>query len=163
MISFWRIFWRKKSQENGPLAEKWHNRNSKRTRQKDGDRKEESNDSPEIPDSRHPRPPFRVCQLIGHIFLMLLDELFESSSVCFFTKSIVCSFMPKLDDPNCDHLKLTFLPLGPSIHLQIFYSGSLYPSSNSAAWNTAVKSAWLFMQVSPSFIQVDTEKWNCLA
>ena len=151
----------KKSHKNG----QWHNRNSKK--KKNGDRKAESNDSPEIPDSRHPRPPFRVCQLTGHIFRMLLDELFESSSVCFFKKkkkkSIVCSFMLKLDDPDCDHLKLTFLILEPSIHLQIFYSGSLFPSTNSAAWSTAVKSAWLFMQLSPSFIQVDTEKWNCLA
>ena len=41
-----------KSQENGPLIEKWQDKKSKRTRQKNerGDRKEESNDSPEIPD-----------------------------------------------------------------------------------------------------------------
>ena len=40
------------SQENGPLAEKWQDRKSKRTRQKSkrGDRKGESNDSPESPD-----------------------------------------------------------------------------------------------------------------
>ena len=47
-----RIF-RKKSQENGLLAEKWQDRKSKtkRTRQKNkrGDRKGESHDSPEIP------------------------------------------------------------------------------------------------------------------
>ena len=47
-----RVFWRKKrrSQENGPLAEKLQD--SKRTRQKKnktGDRKGETNDSPEIP------------------------------------------------------------------------------------------------------------------
>ena len=44
-----------KSQENGPLAEKWQDRKSKRTRQKRnkrGDRKGESNDSPEIPDRK---------------------------------------------------------------------------------------------------------------
>ena len=49
-----RVFW-KKSQENGPLAEKSLDRKSKRTRQektKRGDRKGESNDSPEIPDRR---------------------------------------------------------------------------------------------------------------
>ena len=41
-----------KSQKNGPLAEKGQDRKSKRTRQKKqrGDRKGESNDSPEIPD-----------------------------------------------------------------------------------------------------------------
>ena len=52
-----------KSQENGPLAEKWQDRKSKRNRQKKtrGDRKGESNNSPEIPDRgvlKHPRPPF---------------------------------------------------------------------------------------------------------
>ena len=50
-----RVCWREKSQENGPLAEKLQVRKSKRTRQKKskrGDRKEESNDSPEIPDRR---------------------------------------------------------------------------------------------------------------
>ena len=38
--------------ENGPLAEKRRDRKSKRTRQNTerGDRKEESNDSPKIPD-----------------------------------------------------------------------------------------------------------------
>ena len=46
---------KEKSQENGPLAEKWQDR--KRTRQKEkktaiGDRKGESNDSPEIADRR---------------------------------------------------------------------------------------------------------------
>ena len=50
-----RVFW-KKSWENGQLAEKWQDRKSKRTRQKKknkrGDRKGESNDSPEIPDRR---------------------------------------------------------------------------------------------------------------
>ena len=46
-----RVFW-KKSQKNGPLAEK-NDRKSKRTRQKKtGDRKGESDDSPEIPDRR---------------------------------------------------------------------------------------------------------------
>ena len=41
-----------KNQENGPLAEKWLDRKSKKTRQnnKRGDRKEESKNSPEIPD-----------------------------------------------------------------------------------------------------------------
>ena len=42
-----------KSQENGPLAEKWQDKKSKRTRQKKakkGDRNVESNDSREIPD-----------------------------------------------------------------------------------------------------------------
>ena len=45
-----RTFW-KKSQGNGPLATKLQDRNGKRTRQKNkrGDKKEESNDSPEIP------------------------------------------------------------------------------------------------------------------
>ena len=49
MKNIW-VFW-KKSQENGPLA-KWLDRKSKRTGQKNksGDRKGESNDSPEIPD-----------------------------------------------------------------------------------------------------------------
>ena len=54
-----RVFWREKSQENGPLSEKRHDRKSKRTRQKEeknkrGDNKGESNDSPEseIPDRR---------------------------------------------------------------------------------------------------------------
>ena len=54
-----RVFWRKKkkkekSQENGPLAEKWQDRKSKRSqgRKKRWDRKGESNDSPEIPDRR---------------------------------------------------------------------------------------------------------------
>ena len=39
------------SRENGPLPEKWQDTKSKRTRQKNkkGDRKGESNDSPEIP------------------------------------------------------------------------------------------------------------------
>ena len=50
-----RVFW-KKSRQNGQLAEKWQDRKSKRTRQKKknkrGDRKGESNDSPEIPDRR---------------------------------------------------------------------------------------------------------------
>ena len=49
-----RVFW-KKGQENGPLAEKWQDKKSKRTRQKKnkrGDRKGESNDSSEIPDRR---------------------------------------------------------------------------------------------------------------
>ena len=48
-----------KSQDNGPLAEKWQDGKSKRTRQKQkekkkerGDRKGESNDSPQIPDRR---------------------------------------------------------------------------------------------------------------
>ena len=44
-----------KHQENGPLAEKLQDKNRKRTRQKKnkrGDRKGESNDSPEIPDRR---------------------------------------------------------------------------------------------------------------
>ena len=62
--TYWRVFWRKKSQENGPLAEKWQDRKSKRTRQekeenkkkktksKEWDRKGEPNDSPEIPDRR---------------------------------------------------------------------------------------------------------------
>ena len=42
---------RKKSQKNGPLAEKWQDKKSKRTRQKN-ERigKGESNDSPEVPD-----------------------------------------------------------------------------------------------------------------
>ena len=49
-----------------PIAEKWQDRKSKRTRQKNkrGDRKGESNDSPEIPDrgetSDIPWPPFGV-------------------------------------------------------------------------------------------------------
>lgn len=40
-----------KRQENGPLGEKWQDRQSKRTRQKNkrGDRKWEFNDSPKIP------------------------------------------------------------------------------------------------------------------
>ena len=44
-----------KSHENGALAEKRQDRKSKRTRKKKnktGDRKGESNDSPEIPDRR---------------------------------------------------------------------------------------------------------------
>ena len=50
--------------ENGLLAEKWQDRKSKMTRQKNKrrDRKRELNDSPEIPDRagdiRHPQPPF---------------------------------------------------------------------------------------------------------
>ena len=44
------VFW--KSQSNGPLAEKWGDRKSKRTRQKNqrANVKGESNDSPQIPD-----------------------------------------------------------------------------------------------------------------
>ena len=58
-----------KSQENGLLAEKWQDRQSKRNRQKNkrGDRKGESNNSPKIPDwgvLKHPRPPFR-CFFLG--------------------------------------------------------------------------------------------------
>ena len=43
---------RRKNQKNGLSGEKWPDRKGKRTRQKNerGDRKEESNDSPEIPD-----------------------------------------------------------------------------------------------------------------
>ena len=46
------IFWREKSQEHGPLAEKGQDRNSQRTRQKSKtrDMKGESNDSHKIPD-----------------------------------------------------------------------------------------------------------------
>ena len=53
-----------KRQESGPLAETLQDRESKTTRQKKkrGERKGESNDSPEIPDKvndiRHPRPTF---------------------------------------------------------------------------------------------------------
>ena len=51
-----RVFWREKSHENEPLAEKLQDRKSKRTRQrkknKRKDRKGKSNDSPEIPDRR---------------------------------------------------------------------------------------------------------------
>ena len=45
-------FLKEKNQENGPLAEKGQDRENKRTRQKNkrGDTKGESNDSPEIPD-----------------------------------------------------------------------------------------------------------------
>ena len=59
-LTQWKIFEsfleRKKSRESGPLAEKWQDRKSKRLKQKNkrGDRKGESNDSPEIPDVRHP-------------------------------------------------------------------------------------------------------------
>ena len=58
--NYLRLFW-KKSQENGPLAEKWQERKNlkkkkkeKSTRQKNvrGDRNGQSNDSPEIPDKR---------------------------------------------------------------------------------------------------------------
>ena len=50
-----RVFWREKSQENGPLAKT--NGKTERARglgrkNKRGDRKGESNDSPEIPDRR---------------------------------------------------------------------------------------------------------------
>ena len=47
-----RIFWRKKSQENGPLAEsdKTERVRGLGRKNKRGDKKEESNDSPEIPD-----------------------------------------------------------------------------------------------------------------
>ena len=50
MTNIW-VFWGK-SQENGPLAQKWQDRKSKRTRQKNkrGDRKGELNDSRKIPD-----------------------------------------------------------------------------------------------------------------
>ena len=52
-----------KNLENGPLAEKSQHRKSKRSRKKRGARKEEPNDSPEIPDSGrdigHPQPPSR--------------------------------------------------------------------------------------------------------
>jgi len=43
----------KKSGDNTTLAKKWQNRKSKRTRPKTkrGDRKVDSNDSPEIPDN----------------------------------------------------------------------------------------------------------------
>ena len=49
-----RVFWREKSHEIEPLAEKWQDRKSKRTRQKKTreDTKGKSNDSPEIPDKR---------------------------------------------------------------------------------------------------------------
>ena len=53
-------FSQKKSQEKGPLAEKWWDKKSKMTRQKNmrGDRKGDSNDSPEIPDKgRHQTSP----------------------------------------------------------------------------------------------------------
>ena len=79
-----------KSAENGPLAEKWQDRKSKRARQKNkrGDRKAESNDSPEIPgragDIRHPWLPFRVknnnniavdvCRQIGFLVLHSFPE-----------------------------------------------------------------------------------------
>ena len=59
-----RVFW-KKSGERTISRKKWQDGKSKRTRQKNkrGDRKGDSNDSPEIPDrgqeNVHPRPPFR--------------------------------------------------------------------------------------------------------
>ena len=46
----WRIFW--KSQENGPLAEKCQHKKTGLGRKMRGDRKQESNDSPEIPHRR---------------------------------------------------------------------------------------------------------------
>ena len=47
-----RVFWKKRQEKNGPLAEKCQERMSKRTIQKNKrrDSKGESNDSPEIPD-----------------------------------------------------------------------------------------------------------------
>ena len=47
-----RVFWKKRQEKNGPLAEKWQDRKCKRTRQENKrvDRKEESNGSPEVPD-----------------------------------------------------------------------------------------------------------------
>ena len=49
-----------KSLEERAAGRKRRDRKGNRTRQKNkrGDSKVESNDSPEIPDIRHPRPPF---------------------------------------------------------------------------------------------------------
>ena len=102
------IFW-KKSQKHGPLAEKWQDRKSKRTRQKNetGDRKEESSDSPEIPDRgwggdiRHPRPLFRGC--IQHKFCCYLQSSDRSSYRLTMECLWLCSTGFQLGSSDCSH------------------------------------------------------------
>ena len=58
-----RVFWREQSQENGPLAEKWQDRKSKRTRQRKQERQERGIKwqpwySRQEGPLRHPRPSF---------------------------------------------------------------------------------------------------------
>ena len=61
-----RVFWKKATFKNGPLAEKmkrWKEQENQEEKTR-GDRKGESNDNPEISGRgyiRHPWPPFRVC------------------------------------------------------------------------------------------------------
>ena len=77
-----RVFW-KQSQENGPLAEKWHDRKSKRTRQKNT--REEIGKGNQMTalrfqteeNIRPPRPPFGVqIATYNHIFIYTQDHLF---------------------------------------------------------------------------------------
>ena len=64
-----------KSQENGPLAEKWQDRKSKRTRKKRQERRWERGikwqpwDSREEDDIRHPQPPFRDSYNVYQAFI----------------------------------------------------------------------------------------------
>ena len=98
-----------KSQENGPLAEKWQDRKSKRTRQKNktGDRKEESSDSPEIPDRgwggdiRHPRPLFRGS--IQRKFCCYLQSSDRSSYRLTMECLWLCSIDFQFGSSDCSH------------------------------------------------------------
>ena len=62
--SFWRERERERSQQDGPLVEKGLERKSKRTRQKNkrGDRRGDSNDSPGIPDKG------QTSDISGHVY-----------------------------------------------------------------------------------------------
>ena len=81
---------RGKSQKNGPLAQKWQDRKSKRTRQKNKrrDRKGELNDSPKIPDKREisdiPSLPSGIMRTTALLKQFILKWIFSMFWFRFF-------------------------------------------------------------------------------